>query len=195
MLDWNPRYVYRRYFNSVAQIDRFLAEVNFNSWNLQQDMGRPFAEGIAELSRQYPQYAALIRAYYENWEQSIAGPIPGMVDLARLLKASGLSVYVLSNCSAETFPIARDRFEFLQMFDGVVISGDVGLAKPDRRIFEFMLETIGQKAAQCLLIDDAAENTAAAEKMGFRTILFRSADDLRDRLRAMGLLGAEWRAA
>ncbi len=195
LLDWNPRYVYRHYFDTPEQIEHFLAEIDFTSWNMQQDMGRPFLEGVDRLSQQYPQYAPLIRAYYEHWEQSIAGPIPGTVEIARALKRSGYPVYVLSNCSAETFPIARDRYDFLQMFDGILVSGEVGLAKPDRRIYELMLDRIGRSASQCLLIDDAPQNIAAAEGLGFRTILFRSADLLGAELREMGLLRSEWRVA
>ncbi len=194
LLDWDPRYVYRSYFDTSEEIDRFLANINFAEWNMQQDRGRPFLEGVADLSLQHPQYAPLIRAYYEQWDRCIAGPIPGTVEIARALKALGYAVYVLTNCSAETFPIARDRYPFLDLFDGILVSGEVGLVKPDRRIFDSMLHRIGRRAAQCLLIDDAPLNIAAAQALGFRTILFHSADLLGMQLQQMGLLSSDWRA-
>ncbi len=91
LLQWDPHKLYRRYFDQARQIDQFLAEINFSSWNAEQDRGRPFEPGIAELSSQFPQYAHLIRAYYDHWEDSVVGPIAGTVEILRELKRAGLS--------------------------------------------------------------------------------------------------------
>jgi len=190
VLDWNPRYVYRHYFDTPERIEQFLEEIDFPSWNVQQAMGRPFAEGVAILSAQYPQYASLIRAYHEHWELSVAGPIHGTVEIAGALKSAGYPLYALSNWSAETFPLARDRYDCLQLFDGTIISGEVGLAKPDPRIFELLLQRVHLLAQECLLIDDAAQNIAAAERLGFRTIRFQSPDQLREQLQEMNMLNS-----
>ncbi len=194
LLDWNPRYVYRQYFDTPEQIERFLDEIDFSSWNTQQDRGRPFAEGVALLSSQFPQYASLIRAYHEQWEQSVAGPIQGTVEIAGALKGLGYPLHALSNWSAETFPVALRRYEFLNLFDSILISGEVKMAKPDPRIFEIMLQRIHRQAEECVLIDDSAQNIAAAERLGFQVIHFHSSDQLRRRLEQMDILQSNGRS-
>jgi 2-haloacid dehalogenase len=188
LVNWDPHNLYRRLIADPQAIDQFLAEIHFAEWNAQQDKGRPFADGVAELSARFPQHAELIRAYHQHWEDSIAGPIPGSVDILRSLKAAGYSTYGLSNWSAETFPIAYRKYDFFQLLDGYIISGEVGLLKPDPAIFELMTSKIGHPAWQCLLIDDFARNIESARQLGFETILFRSPDQLRQELRQFGLL-------
>jgi 2-haloacid dehalogenase len=188
LLDWNPRHVYRRFFDDPQQIDAFLAEIGFAEWNSQQDGGRPFAEGVRELSSRFPQHARLIRAYHEYWEDSVSGPIPGSVDILRELKTAGYPVYGLSNWSAETFPLAYRKYDVFQLLDGYIISGDVGLVKPDPRIFQLVVQKFGVPAHSCLLIDDSAQNIETATTAGFQTVLFRSPEDLRAELRHLGVL-------
>ena len=191
VLDWNPRYVYQHYFDTPDEIERFLAEIDFPDWNRQQDMGRPFSEGVAILSMQYPQYVRLIRAYHEHWDQSVTGPIEGTVQIIEDLKAADFRLHALSNWSAETFPIARERYDCLELFDSILLSGEVGLAKPDPRIFELLLQRIQLGPRDCLLIDDASQNVEAAAKLGFRTIVFESPVQLRIRLQEMRLLTSD----
>ena len=107
LLQWDPHKLYRRYFDQPGQIDEFLAEINFSSWNAEQDRGRPFAESIAKLSSRFPQYTHLIRAYYDHFEDSIVGPITGTIDILHQLKQAGYLLYGLSNWSAETYPRIR----------------------------------------------------------------------------------------
>jgi 2-haloacid dehalogenase len=113
LLEWNPRYVYRRYFrDDEAAMEQFFQEVNFMDWNAQQDKGRTFAEGVALLSSEFPQYADLIQAYHDNWKDSIGSSLQGTVEIMKQLKRAGYSVYGLSNWSAETFPLVREKFVF-----------------------------------------------------------------------------------
>jgi 2-haloacid dehalogenase len=189
LLEWNPRYVYRRYFpDDEASMENFLQEVNFMEWNAQQDKGRSFVEGVAELSRQFPQYADLIRAYHENWKDSIGNHLEGTVEIMKRLKADGYALYGLSNWSAETFPLMRDKFEFFSLLDDIVISGEVGMIKPEPEIFEHMLERIHKPAGACLFIDDAAANIRQAQAMGFATIHFQSPEQLEAELRRLRVL-------
>jgi len=188
LVDWNPHNLYRRFFDDPRAMDQFLSEIHFAEWNLLQDKGRPFAEGVAELSARFPQHAHLIRAYHEHWEDSVAGPIPGSVEILRALKAEGHPVYGLSNWSAETFPLAYRKYDFFRILDGYIISGDVGLVKPDPAIFNLMIDKIGYPASACLLIDDSAQNTEVARQLGFETILFRSPKVLAAELRQLRLL-------
>jgi 2-haloacid dehalogenase len=157
-------------------------------WNAQQDKGRPFSEAVALLSKQFPHRAHLINAYQENWKESITGSIEGTVEILARLKEKGYSLYGLSNWSAETFPIVRHEFEFLNLFDGIILSGEVKLIKPEPEIFELCLQRIGKPADQCLFIDDSEANIIAAKKLGFDTVRFISPEHLKDELEIRQLL-------
>lgn len=188
LIDWNPHALYAPYFSNPAEIDRFLKEINFAAWNTRQDAGRPFAEGVAVLSAEFPHYADLISAYHEHWEKSVPGPIEGTVKILRQLKKSGHAVYALTNFSSETFPIMRKRYDFLNLFEYILVSGEVGLVKPDPAIYRLLLQKINRPAENCLFIDDSAANTAAAHQLGFDTIQFHSPDALTVELKQRGLL-------
>ena len=189
LLEWNPRHVYRRYFpDNEEAMERFFHEVSFMDWNAQQDKGRTFADGVAELSRRFPQYEDLIQAYHDNWEDSIGDYFAGTVDIMKRLKQAGYPLYGLSNWSAETFPIAREKYDFFNLLDDIVISGEVGSIKPEPEIFEILLEKIGKPANQCLFIDDAPANIEQARRMGFAAIRFESAEQLERELKHVDLL-------
>ena len=188
-MDWNPRYLYQKLFNgNSAAMERFLHEIGFHDWNTEQDKGRPFVEGIAELCKRFPKYANLINVYYERWEESVAGPIVETVEILRLLKHKGYSLYGLSNWSAETFHLVRSRYDFLNWFKAIVISGEVKLVKPDPRIFEVLLQRISNPAEKCLFIDDSEINISVAREMGFNTIHYRSPEQLERELSKRNLL-------
>ncbi len=188
LLDWNPHRLYAPFFKSQPEIDQFLREIDFAAWNARQDAGRPFAEGVATLSAEFPHYADLIRAYHENWEDSVPGPIEGTVVLLKRLKQAGHALYALTNFSAETFPIMRRRYKFLQLFEYILVSGEVGMIKPDPAIYRLMLEKIERPASECLFIDDSPANIAAAHGLGFDTIRFQSPAGLESELKERKLL-------
>lgn len=189
LLEWNPRHVYRRYFlNNEEAMEEFLREVDFMEWNAQQDKGRTFAEGVTELSRQFPQYSDLIQAYYDNWTDSIGDYFSGTVEIMKRLKKAGYPLFGLSNWSAETFPIAREKYDFFNLLDDIVISGEVGMIKPEPEIFELLLEKIGKPANECLFIDDSMTNIEQARKMGFITVHFESPEQLEKELHELKLL-------
>jgi len=188
LLEWNPRRVYRRYFPDEEAMEQFLHEVNFMEWNAQLDKGRSFSEGVAVLSRQFPHHSDLIQAYHDNWEESIGDYLEGTVAIMKRLKQAGYALYGLSNWSAETFPIVRDRYDFFRLLDDIVISGEVGSIKPEPDIFKIMLERIGKPAQQCLFIDDSLANIEQARRMGFGTIHFQSPEKLEKDLYKLQLL-------
>jgi 2-haloacid dehalogenase len=189
LLEWNPRNVYKRYFPGDPEgMELFFKEVDFMNWNLQQDKGRPFAEGVAILSQQFPHHSHLIQAYHDHWVDSVGGSIAGTVRILKQLKQAGYSLYGLSNWSAETFPYARKKYDFLDLLDDIVISGEVGHIKPDPEIFQIMLEKVGLPAQECLFIDDSLTNINQAQKMGFATIHFQSPEQLETNLRELKLL-------
>jgi len=149
-------------------MERFLAEIGFTEWNQQQDAGRAFSLAVAELVQQFPSYAELIQAYHERWEESIAGPLQGTVDLLLPLKHAGFELYGLSNWSSEKFGAVRAKYAFFQLFDTILLSGDVKLIKPAPGIFEALLERIGRSASECLFIDDSEENISTARSLDSR---------------------------
>lgn len=184
LLEWNPRFIYDRYFPDDPEgMEHFFKEVNFAEWNMQQDKGRPFKEGIAVLSREFPHYSHLIQAYHDLWIDSVGGAIAGTVDILKRLKQAGYPVYGLSNWSAETFPHMRERHDFFDLFNDMVISGEVGHVKPEPQIFQILLDKIGKPAEECLFIDDSLANIQQAQKLGFATILFQSPQQLESSLR------------
>ena len=189
LLDWNPRHVYRRYFpDDPEAMESFLREVNFMEWNAHQDKGRSFMEGVAILSKQFPQYADLIRAYHEHWVDSIGEAFTGTVEILKQLKQAGYPLYGFSNWSAETFPFAREKYDFFDLFDDMVISGAVGFVKPEPEIYRILLEKVGRPAEECLFIDDSLPNINQANTMGFATIHFKSPVQLETDLKLLGLI-------
>ena len=189
LLEWNPRNLYRRFFpNQPEVMEQFLTEIKFVDWNLQQDKGRPFAEAIDSLSAEFPHHAHLIRAYYEYWEESISGVIPGSIEILKQLKAMEYPLYGLSNWSAETFSRARHAYDFFDLFDDMVISGNVKMVKPDSAIFDLALEKFGKHANECVYIDDSLINAQQANKLGFAAIHFQSPEQLANELRELKVL-------
>ena len=188
LLEWNPRHVYRRFFKDEESMEQFLHEVNFMEWNAQQDKGRPFAEGVAALSAKFPQHAELIQVYHQHWKESIGESYAGTIEILKELKRVGYALYGLSNWSAETFPYAREKYDFFDLFDDMVISGEVGHIKPHPEIFHILLEKIGRPARECLFIDDSLPNIQQANTMGFDTIHFQSAEQLKENLRQLEIL-------
>jgi 2-haloacid dehalogenase len=189
LLDWNPRHLYRKFFNGDHEgMERFLREIDFNNWNLHQDAGRPFSEAVALLSAEHPQWAELIQAYHSRWEESILGPIEGSVEILAELRQSGYPLYALSNFSIEKFALVQNRYDFFSWFEHILLSAQVQLAKPDPKIFQVFLEQIEQEPGQCLLIDDSGPNIETARQLGFDVIHFQSSGQLRAELNQRGIL-------
>lgn len=189
LLEWNPRYIYQHFFPDDPEgMERFLQEVNFMEWNLQQDKGRPFAEGVASLSKEFPHYSHLIQAFHDRWVESLGDSIDGTIEIMKELKQAGYPIYGLSNWSAETFPYARQKHDFFDLLDDMVISGEVGHVKPQPEIFQILLDRIGRPAHKCLFIDDSLANIEQAEKMGFATVHFQSPEQLRSALLELEIL-------
>jgi 2-haloacid dehalogenase len=189
LIDWNPRHLYRKLFHGDdAAMEHFLATVCTPSWNSQQDAGRTFSEGCASLKIEHPNHADLIDAWFLRQPEMVTGPIQGTVDILAELRARGVPVYALSNWSAETFPLALKRFEFLLWFQGIVLSGEVRLIKPDPRIFQLFFSTHAIDPAHAVYIDDLKPNVDAATALGMHGILFTDPATLRSELVNLGLL-------
>ncbi len=185
LIDWNPRYLYRTYFNDDREMEYFLSHVCTGEWNAEHDRGRTFDEGVRLLEERFPQYSEAIRLYRDGWESMLHGEFPGTVALLMKLKKLGYGIYGLTNWSAETFPIARSKYPVLHRFDGIVVSGQEKLIKPDPRIFGILLERYGLNAGECIFIDDSPANIETAARLGFNTVLFDNIGNVTRRVAAL----------
>ncbi|MGI9489690.1 MAG: HAD family hydrolase [Geminicoccaceae bacterium] len=172
LIDWNPRHLYRKLFDDERAMETFLREICTPAWNAEQDRGRTWDEAVETLVNEHPEHRDLITAYRDRWVEMLMGPIQGTVDILERLDGEGHELHALTNWSAETFPIARERYGFLERFRTILVSGDERLTKPDPAIFELMLERIGHPAGHCLFIDDSLKNIEAAAALGFDAIHF-----------------------
>lgn len=187
LIDWNPRHLYRGLFGDAGEMEAFLRDVCAPAWNLEQDRGRPWAQAIAELSAVHPDKAELIAAYRGRWREMLKGPIDGTVAILETLHAAGVPLYALTNWSAETYPIAEELYGFLGLFRGVVVSGRIGLVKPDAAIYSHTIERFGVVPGRTVFIDDSAKNVAGAEAVGLRALHFTGPEVLARDLAGLGL--------
>lgn len=188
LVDWNPRYLYRKLIADEAEVERFLAEVTTHEWNVEQDRGRPWTEAVARLTARFPEHAELIEAYYSRWGEMIGGPIDGTVDVLRELRSAGVGLYALTNWSGEKFDETRQRFEFLSWFEGIVVSGKEKLVKPDPQIFHVLFDRYGIAPPSTVYIDDNPPNVQVARDLGMTALLFTEPQALRADLERAGLL-------
>ena len=173
---WSQHNLYDTHFGSKEKTDWFVDNICTWEWNNQTDLGKSFAESVAEKVAEYPEWETEIRMYWERWEDMLNGEVPGMKEWIRELKNAGYKVYGLSNWSHETFPMVKDKYEAFSMMDGIVMSGEELIAKPDLRIYKILLERYGLKAEECVFIDDRKENIEAGEQIGIRGILFEDCE-------------------
>jgi 2-haloacid dehalogenase len=191
LIDWDPRHLYRKLFaGDEAAMDHFLAHVCTHDWNRGQDAGRTFAEACRLLKAEHPDKAELIDAYHLRFDEMMPGPIAGSVEILAELRDRGTPLYGLTNFSAETYPPTYERFEFLRWFRGILVSGEVGVIKPDPRIFELLIERFRIEPQRAVYIDDVEANIAAARRFGIHAIQFTNPVALRAELATLGLLAS-----
>jgi 2-haloacid dehalogenase len=189
LVDWDPRYLYRSLFDGdEAAMERFLVEVCTPEWNAEQDAGRTWREAVDMLALQHPEQRDLIVAYDERWTEMLGGPIEGTVEILGELRRTGTRLAALTNWSAEKFPVARERYGFLDWFETVVVSGEVGIKKPDPRIYRHLLGRLDLAADATVYIDDAPANVVAAADVGMTALRFEGPERLRHDLVELGLL-------
>ena len=187
LIDWNPRYVFRSLFDDEEKMEWFLANITTDEWNVQQDKGRLLQDATALLVESFPEHQQLIEAYYGRWEEMLKGEITETVEILHELR-NKFRLYGLTNWSAETFPIALERYSFLKEFDGILVSGEEKLIKPDPAIFHLLMERYTITAENAVFIDDNIKNVTAAKNIGFHIVHFTTADLLRRQLQEWKLL-------
>lgn len=189
LIDWNPRYVYRKIFDNEEKIDWFFENICTHEWNEHQDAGRPLQEATEELLAKFPEYENEVRAYYGRWEEMLGGAIDETVEVLHLLKqANKYKLYALTNWSAETFPVALQRYDFLQWFDGIVMSGEEKTRKPFPEIYKTLLNRFNVSPAEVIFIDDSLRNIKGAEAVGINGVHFQSPQQLLHELKQQGII-------
>jgi len=186
LIDWNPRYLYRKLFNDHAAMEQFLTTVVDSTWNSTLDAGHPFEKGVEELSARHPQHAEMIAAYHTRWSEMLGGPIEGTVQILKELKGH-YRLLALSNWSAETFPYARKRYEFLKDFEAILVSGEEKMIKPDPKFYQLLETRHRVNPGDSVFIDDVQKNIDAAIALGFNALRFQSPEQLRSDLKDLGL--------
>lgn len=175
LIKWDPRACYRRVFNNDEQMEYFLNNICTSAWNAQMDKGRTFDECIAELSQLHPEYSDKIALWKTGWIDMLCGTIPEGMALFNAIRASGkYTCYALTNWATETFPIACRKFPFLHDFEGIVVSGEEKMIKPEKGLYLTLLERYHLNPEECLFIDDKAENIVTAKSRGMTTLLFKN---------------------
>ena len=186
IVDWNPEYLFKDVFKDRSELDHFLENICTPDWNEKQDAGRSLSEAIRILQKRHPEYRDEIRLYYDEWTTMLGGPIEQNVALLEPLKMN-YRIFGLTNWSAETFPIACDLYPFFGDFEGIVVSGEERLAKPDERIYLLLLERYGLSGEECLFIDDNVRNITAATALGFHTLHLTGNVSLKEALILLGI--------
>lgn len=171
LVNWDPIHLYRKIFKDETSAVEFLGKVCTYEWNLEQDRGRTLKEATDIKIKEFPEYKKEIQAYYDRWPEMFYGTIDQNVQVMKdYLKSKNHRVYALTNWSRETFPIALELFPFFGDFDGVVVSGEVGVIKPDPKIYQLLLKKFGLKPEESVFIDDRKENVDAAIQLRFHGI-------------------------
>lgn len=188
LYEWSPRFLYERLIEDDRALDAFLRDVVTHDWHFQHDAGRAFAETSAELIAEFPEHEALIAAWGPRFDETLKGPVPGMLELVRELDAAGVPLYAITNFSGEFFvPFRALRAEIFDRFRDIVVSGDEKLIKPDPAIYTLALDRFGLAAGEAAFIDDNLANINAALAMGINAIQFINASETRRALAALGV--------
>ena len=186
LLRWDPRHLYRKLFDDEARMEWFLANVCTHDWNVEQDRGRGWDEAVALLVDRHPEHEPHIRAFHERWHETVGGVFEENVALLERLRAAGVPNYCITNFSGAKFAEAKLRFPFLARFDGVIVSGDERLLKPDPAIYHLLLSRYNLSAGDCIFIDDSRANVHAAREIGMQAIQYAEPMDLAAELRLHG---------
>lgn len=189
LIDWNPSYVFDKLIEDENKRQHFFENICTPEWNEEQDAGRSIKEANELLIAKHPEWKEQIEAYYGRWKEMLGGPIDESVEIFRQLKESGkYKFYALTNWSAELFPIALQRYDFLHWFDGRLVSGEEKMRKPFPQFFQLLLDRFNIKKEEALFIDDNLRNAEAAQTFGIETIRFNSPSALKTSLREKGIL-------
>ena len=189
LIDWNPEYLYKKIFSNEQDMRFFLDNICTKEWNEEQDAGYPLEKATKDLINKHPKYINEIKAYYSRWKEMFGDYDAHSVSiLEKLYTEKKYRLLALTNWSAETFYHAKEFYYFLEYFEGIVVSGDEKIKKPDCKIYQILLNRYNVNAKESVFIDDALENIEAADDLGFQTIHFVSASQMETELKNIEVL-------
>jgi len=183
-IEWDPRRIFKQTV-PAERLEGFMQTVWREEWNNNLDQGMSFADNGKRLSVEEPQHGEYIRFFHEHWYDSLGDENPESLAILRELNSAGYHTYGLSNWSAETFPPTRKAHPFFNELHGIVISGEVGVCKPNPEIYRILLNRYNMQPEECVFIDDRQENLLPAHRMGMATVQFRSAAQVRQELKKL----------
>ena len=190
LIDWNPKYLYRKIFETEEQVNWFLENICRYEWNVKQDEGREIEVATQSLIEKFPEYHSEIAAYYGRWEEMLGGPIKETVEILNEIKTQNFRLLGLTNWSHQTFPIALEKYKFLSIFEGIVVSGIEKMIKPNPEIYQLITNRYNLDPSTSLFIDDSEKNIKAATDIGMKGIVFKSSQQLRTSLVEMDILNS-----
>jgi 2-haloacid dehalogenase len=188
LIDWDPRYLYSKLIPDTERMETFLREVCTDEWHLQHDLGLTFRETIPPLVEAHPDWAAEIRAWGDRFEEMWGGPIHETVTILEALRDGPVPIYASTNWGADNWRLANDLFPFLKWFDGALVSGEIGIIKPDPRFYAILTERFRLEPSSTLYVEDNRTNLDSAAACGFVTHHFTTPHELAAELRRRGLL-------
>lgn len=175
LVDWNPEYVFLKEFKGDrVKMNWFFDNICTSCWNEEQDGGKLMKDATEERIKLFPDYERLIKMFYGRWEEMLKDEIPGTVEILHKLKNKNYRLIALTNWSAETFPVAIRKYKFLELFEGIVVSGEIKMLKPFKEIYNYTLNKYNLDRKKCVFIDDRLNNVEGAIKCGIIGIQFES---------------------
>lgn len=189
LIDWSPEYVYLKEFcGDREKMDWFLNHVCAWDWNVNQDAGYSLEKATEERITMFPEWEKHIQMYYGRWEEMLGFTHQATLKILKeLVDNPEYRVLALTNWSGETFPIALKKFPWLQWFEGILVSGDEGMRKPFKEIYDLMLDRYSINPNEALFIDDSLKNVHGCELAGIKGIHFHNAQTLAVQLREVGV--------
>lgn len=187
LIHYDPDIPFSRIIPDPVERRWFFDNVCTSDWNIEQDRGRSWEEAEALLIADHPDHENSIRAFRRHWHEMVPHAYDDSVELMEGLVDAGHDVTMLTNWASDTFREARERFAFLEKPRGVTVSGDIGLIKPDRRIYDHHVASFGLEPKASLFIDDSQKNVNAAIDAGWQAVLFTNAKTLEADLERLGI--------
>ncbi|MBB6466992.1 2-haloacid dehalogenase [Aminobacter lissarensis] len=187
LIHYDPDIPFSRIIPDPVERRWFFDNVCTSEWNIEQDRGRTWEEAEALLIADFPAHENSIRAFRQNWHDMVPHAYDDSVALMEGLVEAGHDVTMLTNWASDTFREARERFPFLETPRGVTVSGDIGLIKPDRRIYDHHVAAFGIDPKASLFIDDSQKNVDGAIAAGWQAVLFTNAKTLEADLERLGI--------
>ncbi|WP_421913918.1 HAD family hydrolase [Mesorhizobium sp.] len=187
LVHYDPNIPFSRLIPDENERKWFFDNVCTHDWNIEQDRGRTWEEAEALAIADHPVHAENIRNFRRHWHEMAPHAYDDSVAIMERLIETGHDVTLLTNWAADTFVEARGRFPFLNRPRGITVSAEIGLIKPDRRIYDHHVASFGLDPAASLFIDDSQKNVDGAKEAGWQAVLFTDARTLQADLERLGI--------